>query len=105
MRPTDRAEAPLLARLCGNPTDLAAAVSLRHTDAETILEALPLLGQQRRRARCHEAQRRCFDRRQGVAIQQDADGGRIAGGDRRAMTLDVFEEPAAREFPPEDERG
>src|SRR5215470_6415295 len=57
-RSTDRAEAPIAPGVDGDPGGLAAAIALRHRDAETLLETAPLGFRQRRRARCHEAQRR-----------------------------------------------
>src|SRR5438874_13579594 len=57
-RSTDAAQTPLLARVRGDPADLAAAVALADTDPEALLEALPLLEQQRRRTGGDESQAR-----------------------------------------------
>src|SRR5438270_8264157 len=85
----DGAQAPLFAGIGGDPADLAAAVALTDADAETLLETLPFLDQERRRAGRDETQRRnvgrvCFL----VVVEQHVDRGWIAGGDRRAVFLD-----------------
>src|SRR5258708_13013472 len=56
-RPADGAKAPLAPGVDRDPGGLAAAVALRHRNAETRLEAAPFALRQRPRTRCEEPQR------------------------------------------------
>src|SRR5262249_27005289 len=92
-RPANRAEAPIAARIDGDPGRLAATIALRHRDAEALLEALPLLFGERRRTRRDEAQHRHVGGAHRVAgAEQHVDGGRIAGRDCYAVRAYMVEE-------------
>ena len=98
-RLADPAEAAPFAGDGGDPAHLAGAAALRDRDAEFLLEPLPLFEQQRRRARGDETQLRQSVAMSGLlAVKQDIDRRRIAGGNRDAVIAKVLEEPARREF-------
>ena len=100
-RPPDGAEPALFAGDRGDPAGLARAIALRDRNAEALLEPPPFLDRQRRRARGDEAQRRqVVAMRAAVGVEQDVDGGRIAGRDRDAVVADVLEEAAAPRISP-----
>src|SRR5215472_1785885 len=105
-RPADCAEAPVAAGIDGDPGRLAAAIALRHRDAEAPLEAPPLRLRQRRRARRAETQRRYFaGAGRVVAAEQHVDGSRIASRDRDAVGANIVEEPGRRKFAAHHQRG
>src|SRR5262245_12987849 len=103
-RLADSADAPALARVGRDPAGLAAAITLRDANAEPFLEASPVLGQKRRRARGDESQARHVGI-EVLAVEQHAERGRIAGGDRGAVGPDMREEPTARELLRDDHGG
>ena len=104
-RTADGAETPLFARDGGDPAGLARSVALREGNAEVAFEASPFLDRQRRRTRRDEAER--FQRwsRHAFAVEQDVDGGRIAGRDGHSMFVQVPEETAGRELLRHHQRG
>src|ERR1043166_4017872 len=88
-----------------DPPGLAAAVALGDANSKALFEPPPFLEQERCRARRDETQRRHLDRMRGVApIEQHADGGWIAGRNRRTVLLDMVEKPAAGELARDDQR-
>src|SRR5581483_7489261 len=104
-RPADLAEAALFARNGGNPAHLAGAAALRDRNAEFLLEPFPVFEQQRRRARGDEAQFwQGVAMRALLAVEQNVDGGRIAGGDGDTVLAQVLKETACRKFFRQDER-
>src|SRR5262249_30622378 len=97
--PPDGAEPPLLAGTGRDPAGLARAIPLSKRKADPVLEPPPFLGCERCRARRQETQRwKIATMRIGLGIEQDVDGGRVAGGDRDAVLADMPEEAAGREL-------
>ena len=97
--PADRAEAALLAGNRGDPVDLAGAIALCDADAEFLLEPLPFVEQQWRRARRDESQLgQIIALQMSFAVEQNVERGRIAGGDRYAVVAQMGKEATCREF-------
>ena len=105
-RPSGGADAPPLAGNRRDPAGLARAIALRDRDAEPLLEPPPFLDRERCRARGEKAQRRQVVAMRGrFGVEQDIDGGRVAGRDRHAVIAHMLEEAAGRELRRHDQGG
>src|SRR5262245_15316100 len=98
-RPSRGAQAPRFAGHRRDPAGLARAIALGDRNGEALLEPPPFLDRERGGARRDVAQARQIVAAGGLlAVEQDVDGGRVAGCDRDAVVADLLEEAARREF-------
>jgi len=98
-RPSYGAKTALLAGNGSDPADLAGAIALRDANPEFLLEPLPFVEQQGRRARCNKAQLgQSILFELACAVEENVQRGWITGGDRHAMVAQMAEKPACGEF-------